>query len=477
MLKQHSFKRLSLGLSVAVAVTTTAMGAMMSSSLFAAETTDLMQIYQMALNNDAQLAAAQATFSAAEEAIPQSRSALLPNIGMTGQTSSNRNQLLESNSLPSGNRTSNWNSHGWSATLSQPLFNLESWFSFERAGLLTEQARLAFALEQQNLIMRVSEAYFNVLRADDNLLTAKAEETAVKRQLEQTRQRLEVGLIAQTDVHEARAVYDATRVIRIQAGNEARVAQENMRTLTNNFITDLAKLDSAMPIATPAPMAVEQWVNTSIAQNLNLQAARRGVDAAGSQLRVSKSGHAPTLSAVATYGHNVDPTTGTTFDDYRTNGKTNSTSYSLQLSIPIFSGGYTSSKVRESSYRLDESMKKTDLTLREVSANIRNLFNTVNADVDQVDARCQGIVSASSALKATESGYEVGTRNIVDVLDAQKSLYSAQRDYLNARYDFIVNTLKLKQTAGTLSPGDLQDLNLWMKGERTTELTPACKAS
>ena len=446
-----------------------------SGALHAQSSVDLMDVYELALKNDTQLAAAQASFKASGEAVPQSRAALLPNIGLSGQTTSNRRSLLEPNSIDGIDRTSNWNSHGWSATLSQPLFNLESWFNFERAGILTEQAGLVLAIEQQNLIMRVSEAYFNVLRAEDNLATSLAEEKAVKRQLEQTQQRFEVGLIAETDVHEARAVYDGSRVTRIQANNQVAVSQENLRTLTNVMVTNLVKLDKTMPVATPAPLVVEEWVNTSIAQNLNLQASRKGVSAADSQLKVSRSGHAPTLNAVASYGHDVGQSS-TLGNGYQTSGKTNSTAYSLQLSVPIFSGGMASSKVRESSYRLEESQMNYDQSLREVSAGTRNLFNTVNADVERVEARCQGIVSASSALKATESGYEVGTRNIVDVLNSQQSLYGAQRDYLNARYDFIINTLKLKQSAGTLSPQDLRDLNAWMRGSADDDLTPVCKS-
>ena len=437
----------------------------------AQESLDLMQVYELALKSDAQLAAAQATFRASEEAVPQSRSALLPNIGMSAQTTHHRNAMLDSNSIPNMNRTSNWNSHGWSATLSQPLFNLESWFNFERAGILTEQASLVLAIEQQSLILRVAEAYFNVLRAEDNLATSIAEEKAVQRQLEQTQQRFEVGLIAETDVHEARAVYDASRVARIQSNNQVAVALENLRTLTNAVVTDLVKLDKTMPVATPAPLVVEEWVNTSVSQNLNLEAARKGISAADAQLKVSRSGHAPTISAVASYNHDVGRPS---IPD--TSGKTNSTAYSLQMSVPIFSGGYTSSKVRESGYRLEESQMQYDLSLREVSAGTRNLFNTVNADVERVEARCQGIVSANSALRATESGYEVGTRNVVDVLNAQQNLYGAQRDYLNARYDFIINTLRLKQTAGTLSPQDLNDLNAWMRASEDDELTPVCSA-
>ena len=462
-------KRLLTGISAAI---------MAASSLaYAAESTDLLQVYELALKNDAQLAAAQASFNAAGEAVPQSRSALLPNISMQGATSDNRRRMLESHSIPGGpSRTSNWNSHGWSATLSQPLFNLESWFSFARAGALTEQARLTFAIAQQDLIMRVAESYFNILRAEDTLTTAEAEEKAVKRQLEQTQQRFEVGLIAETDVHEARAAYDASRVTRIEAKNSLDVARENLRTLTNTFVSDLSKLDKAMPVATPAPAVVEEWVSTSVAQNLNLQAARKGVDAATSQLRGSRSKFAPTLNVVANFDHTAGPAgaVNTSKGPYLTNGKTDTTTYSLQLNVPIFTGGYNYSKVKESGYRLEESQYNADLTLRQVNASTRNLFNTVNADVDRVEARCQGIVSANSALKATESGYEVGTRNIVDVLNAQRNLFSAQRDYLNARYDFIINTLKLKQTAGTLSPQDLNDLNAWMHANGGDDLTAVC---
>ncbi|MTI15074.1 TolC family outer membrane protein [Sansalvadorimonas verongulae] len=451
-------KRLLVGIGAAVMA--------LSGTIQAQESADLLKVYELALKNDADLAAAQASFKASSESVNQSRALLLPSIGVQANTAYQRDWNVGQGATA----TSDYNHHGWGATLTQPLFNLSSWFNFERTGILTEQARQVLAVEQQSLIMRVSEAYFNVLRAEDALSTAQAEERAVQRQLEQTQQRFEVGLIAETDVLEARAAYDGARVARIQANNQVSVSLENLRTLTNVYIGDLVKLDKTMPVATPAPLVVEQWVNTSIAQNLTLKAAREGVSAAESQLKVSRSGHAPTLSFEASFNHDVRHS-----GDSGPDNKKNSTIYGLKASLPIFSGGGTSSKVRESGYRLEESQMKYDSSLRQVTANTRNLFNTVNADVERVDARCQGIVSASSALKATQSGYEVGTRNIVDVLDAQKSLYGAQRDYLNARYDFIINTLKLKQTAGTLSPQDLKDLNAWIRASKDDDLTPVCK--
>ena len=448
-----------------------------SASLYAGETVNLMQVYELALKNDAELAAAQASFKAAEEAVPQSRAALLPTINLTAQTADNRRSMLESGPI-AGGRTNNWNTHGWSASLNQPLFNLASWFNFERAGYLTDQASVSLAIVQQDLILRVAEAYFNVLLAQESLATTVAEERALEGQLEQTQQRYNVGLIAETDVLEARAAYDASRVARIQADNQVYVAREGVRTLTNTSIEKMETLDKSMPVATPVPAIVEEWVTTAIAQNLNLDASRKGIDAAGSQLRASRSGHAPTLNAVASYSHDVGPGSrinGTDGSNFVSSGKTNDTVFGLQLNVPIFSGGFTQSKVREAGYKLEESQMNYDLSLRTVSANTRNLYNTVNADSQRIDARCRAIESSSSALRATESGYEVGTRNIVDVLNAQKTLYAAQRDYLQARYEFIVNTLKLKQQAGTLSPQDLQDLNAWVRPNKDSDLDTICQ--
>ncbi|MCK5893052.1 MAG: TolC family outer membrane protein [Endozoicomonadaceae bacterium] len=440
----------------------------------AGESMDLLDIYDLALSNDAELAAAQASWQASREVVPQGRAALLPNVAVSANTADNRSSQLLANGLPSGkHRTDNWNSHGWSATLRQPLFHLESWFSFGRAQALSKQARMEFGVKQQNLIMRVSEAYFNVLRAQDHLTTTKAEEKAVRQQLEQTRQRFSVGLIAKTEVYEAKAAYDAARVARIVSANALEVSLEKLRTITNRSIPAIALMDKRMPVNAPEPGIAEAWVKTAIAQNLTLEASRHGVNVAEEQLRVSKSAHAPTLNAVAAYSHINDSSEP---DALGLNGKSNNTVYGLELELPIFSGGGTLSKVRESGYRLEESQHDEDLTLRKITTNARNLFRTVNTDVDRIEAHCQGIASTGSALKATEGGYKVGTRNLVDVLNAQKELYAAQRDYFNARYDFIINTLHLKQTAGTLSPEDLQKLNEWM-ADHLEEKLPVCTGS
>ena len=431
----------------------------------AAETEyNLLEVYNLAQKNDAQLAAAQASMKATQEVLPQSKARLLPSVNLTANVN-------HTNATASGVPDDNFNSNGWGANLTQPPLNMNSWYGMDKAEAQYAQAEAVFANEQQKLILRVSEAYFNVLRAEDGLATAKVQEKAVKQQLDQARERYNVGLIAETDVLEAQAAYDSARVARILGENQVSVAYEGLRTITDHSVTDIAKLEKTMAVNAPMPANSEEWVNRAVENNLALQAARKGLDASEQAVRVSKANHMPTINAVA--GYNVSNTEQNGMRD------TTGASIGLQFSLPIYSGGATSSQVRQAAFQLDQAQQSYDNNLRVTNSNTRNLFRTVNSDVERVDARCQGITSSESALKATQSGYEVGTRNITDVLDAQQKLFSATGDYLNARYDYIVNTLKLKQTAGTLSPADLTELNNWMVSSRTgTELeVPAeCRA-
>ena len=442
---------------------------------------NLLEVYNLAQKNDAQLAAAKATMKATQEVLPQSRAGLLPTIGLSANT-----QYTKGSSETSGaDYDDNYNSYGWSASVNQPLLKMNSWYAVDKAKAESAQAESVYANEQQQLILRVSEAYFNVLRAEDGLATAKVQEKAVKQQLDQARERFNVGLVAETDVLEAQAAYDNARVSRILGENQVSVAYEGLRTITNHDVTDIAKLEKEMPVTAPVPASSEEWVNQGVANNLSLKAAREGVDAAEEAVRASKANHAPTVDAFASYSYNnsnsasaqapvqVDGTSLTT------TGKGTQAVVGLQFNLPIYSGGATSSQVRQASYQVEQAQQTYDNNLRVTNSNIRNLFRTVNSDVERVDARCQGITSSESALQATRSGYEVGTRNITDVLDAQQKLFSATGDYLNARYDYIVNTLKLKQSAGTLSSEDLKELNSWMissRGGEDLEVPAECRA-
>ena len=423
---------------------------------------NLLDIYNLAIKNDPQLAAAKSSMLASRERLPQSRALLLPSLTVNGNTQFN---TITNNVDGDSDVKRDFNSHGWGATLSQPLFNLSKWHGFDQAKAYSSQAEYKFAYEQQNLILRVSEAYFNVLRSEDNFITSKAEERAVKEQLDQSRERYSVGLIAETDVLEAKATYDTARVVRMTADNQVSVSYENLRTITKKVINSIGKLKKNMPTLKPSPDISEMWVKNAITNNLNLKAAREEVKASEKNVSIKKSGNAPTLEAFASYDYtSSDSNTikGTSSGAGINTGKGNQTIVGIRVSMNIFSGGEISSRVREARYLMAQSQQNFDKLLLETNASTRNHYNAVISDVERVEARKQTIVSTGSSLKSNQSGYEVGTRNISDVIDAQKKLYEAQKDYLNARYDFIVNTLKLKQLTGTLGPADLEELNNWI---------------
>ncbi|MGY0218929.1 TolC family outer membrane protein [Endozoicomonadaceae bacterium StTr2] len=425
-----------------------------------AGTIDLMQSYELALQQDKGLATAHASLLASEENPNQTRAQLLPSLSVGANTAFNKTSNGRNGQ---GDLNDDYNSNGWSATLRQPVFNLNRWFSHEQTKFLTEAARTNFAKEQQAVILRVSEAYFAILRAEDKLSTAVAQEEAFKTQLDQTRQRFEVGLIAETDVLEAQAAYDDARVTRILAKNSLTVASENLRVIINQPVDDVASLNKDMPVNAPVPSSAEAWVDSAVKGNLTLKASRQNITAAESALRTAKSGHLPTVDAVASYSSsssNADSARSGAFD-----GDNSQTAFKLELNLPIYSGGATSSKVRQAGFQLQQAQETSDNTLRRVAADTRSLYQTVTADIDRVEARMLGIKSNESALEAVKAGYEVGTRTVVDVLNAQRNLFAARQDYLDARYDFIINTLKLKQAAGSLDESDLQVLNKWVSAE------------
>ncbi|GAC1030046.1 TolC family outer membrane protein [Pseudomonas sp. No.21] len=421
-----------------------------------------MTVYKDAVDNNADLAAARANFEAVREAVPQARSGLLPQINGGATANDTRTKLDE----PSA--TSSRSGIAYQASLSQPIFRADRWFQLQAAEASTEQASLEFSATQQNLILQTAEGYFAVLRAQDNLASTKAEEAAFKRQLDQANERFDVGLSDKTDVLEAQAGFDTARANRIIAERNVDDAFQALVTLTNREYASIEGIQHTLPVVVPAPNDAKAWVDTAAQQNLNLQASNYAVDAAEETLRQRKAGHAPTLDAVAQYQKGDNDSLGFTnsgASPVRYGSDVEQRTIGLQLNIPIYSGGLTSSQVRESYQRLNQTEQQRESLRRQVVQNTRNYHRAVNTDVEQVKARKQSIISNQSALEATEIGYQVGTRNIVDVLDAQRQLYSSVRDYNNARYDYILDNLRLKQAAGTLSPSDLEALASFLKSD------------
>lgn len=446
-------------LSLAIAVAAASVGLVQAEEAPLSSKTDLVTVYQEAAKNNADIAAARADYQARREVVPQARAGLLPNLSAGANYGDTRTEL------DSPSATLSRSGLVYQANLSQPLFRADRWFQLQAAEATSEQAALELSATEQNLILQSAETYFAVLRAQDNLASTKAEEAAFKRQLDQANERFDVGLSDKTDVLEAQAGFDTARANRLLAERAVDDAFEALVTLTNRDYVAVEGIVHTLPVLAPTPNDAKSWVDTAAAQNLNLQASLYAVTAAEENLRQRKAGHAPTLDAVASYQQGDNDSLGFTNSGGlpRYSGDVSQRSIGLQLNIPLYSGGLTSSQVREAYQRLGQTEQLRESLRRQVVQNTRNLFRAVNTDVETVQARRQSIISNQSALEATEIGYQVGTRNIVDVLDAQRQLYSAVRNYNDARYDYILNNLRLKQAAGTLSPADLDALGSFLK--------------
>ncbi|OYQ18282.1 channel protein TolC [Pseudomonas mandelii] len=449
-------------LSLALAVSCATNGMVWAAEAPLSAKTDLVSVYQEAVDNNADLAAARAQYGAQKEVVPQARAGLLPNLSGGAELNNVRT------SIDQPATTINRNAHSYQATLAQPLFRADRWFQFQAAKDVNEQAALQLSATEQNLILQTAENYFNVLRTQDNLASTKAEEAAFKRQLDQSNERFDVGLSDKTDVLQSQASYDTARANRIVAQRQVDDAFEALITLTNRQYNAIQGVVHTLPVLPPAPNDAKAWVETAGRQNLNLLASNYAVSAAEETLKQRKAGHAPTLDAVAKYQKGDNDALGfsnPTISGPAYKGNVDQTSVGLQLNIPIYSGGLINSQVRQSYAQLDQSEQQRESLRRQIVESTRNLHRAVNTDVEQVQARRQSIISNQSAVEATEIGYQVGTRNIVDVLDSQRQLYASVRNYNNSRYDYILDNLRLKQAAGTLSPGDLQDLTRYLKAD------------
>lgn len=441
----------------------------------------LGDIYDLALKNDGKLRIAEATFRANLETEQQARARLLPQIsGDASYGASKRDQDGKGiNVFPTDNPEAPYlfgvqnqsidtstRQHGWSVGLSQQIFDLPAWFSFKSGRELSAQARAQFAHDQQDLIVRVAEAYFNVLRQWDNLQASQSEELANKRQLEQAQQRFDVGLIAITDIDEARAAYDASVALRLADEGNLATAYEALTLLTGQSHANLWLLSKDFPVLEPEPAERTEWVQFALDHNYALKAARFGVEAARENANAKRAEHAPKITG--SLGYQKEHTDGSldtnpaSLFDLPPDSDTTTRTAQLRLTIPLYSGGFTSSQQRQAYERYNEALERRIDTERSIVQATRARFIAAHTDVQRTKARLQSIVSAQSALNATQAGYEVGTRNIVDVLQSQRTLFASRRDYANARYDYVMDMLRLKQAAGILSPQDIADLNRWL---------------
>ena len=424
--------------------------------------TDLIGVYKAAVQNNADLAAAQANLAAQQESVPQALSALLPQLNAGADTNSTRTSV---DTRINGRTAKTQSGTAYQANLNQPLFNAAAWFRLKAADATSEQAAVEFSAIQQDLILQTAESYYTILRAQDDLAASKAEETAFKRQLDQATERFDVGLSDKTDVREAQASFDTANANRLLAERSVEDAFQALTTLTNQTYASLNGQMHSLPVLPPVPRDAKAWVDTSTQQNLRLKASNYAVTAAQESLKQSKSGHAPTVNAFAKYVTGDNDSIGFINNSSLPgfyNGDADQSTVGVELNVPLYSGGLTSSQVRQSYDVLQQTEYQQESLRRQVVQNARDFYRAVNSNVEQVAARKQTIVSNKSALEATQIGFEVGTRDIVDVLNAQRQLFTAVRNYNTARYAYIISNLRLKQTAGTLSPADLQELDKYL---------------
>ncbi len=439
----------------------------------AALATDLAEVYQRALQNDPIIREAEANRLAATESKPQALAALLPQLDASaGYDKLDRDQRSVFFAVDAGvvvpspptETNSDSDTTSWDVSLRQSIFRWENWVSLKRADREVAQAEIDYQAAQQDLILRTAERYFNVLAAKDTLTAAEATYEALGRQLEQAEKRFEVGLIAITDVQDSKAAYDSATAAVIQAKRNLATQQEFLRELTGDSFDVLARPGEDLPLNPPDPANEEDWVSMAMDQNLRLSSSRLAAEITRDDISFQRGGHYPTLDLVVSRGNRTTDST-LTFTEVPgqpsgpNDNRVDDTTISLQFNLPIYSGGATSSRVRQAEYRHRAARERLERTARETEREARDAFLGVTAEMSRVQALQQAVESARVALQATEAGYEVGTRTTVDVLDARRRLFEAETNYARSRYDYLVNVLRLKLAAGTLDPTEVAAVN------------------
>lgn len=426
---------------------------------------DLLTITQDAINNNAALSSARLVTRSTEAARNAAEGALKPQVSVSGSLSHSRQYESQTSSVPTAGvgGDNNVNSVGLSLEATQALFDALKRRQVEQADRQIDQQLFQLAATEQQLLIDVASAYFEILRAYELLDARRAQERAIGRQLEQAREQFEVGLIAITEVEEAKAAFDQSRAIRIAADSDLQVRFEALERLTGQRYESIDVLTDAMPVALPTPEDRNYWVELAMENNPLVLASEAGVALRRSSLEIAKAQESPTLNAFANYNLSDNDRSGAS-------GYNSASEVGLRVSMPLYTGGTTEATIQENTFLLESSQYDFEDQRRETVQQIRSRYTQLSNNVSTIEARQQAIVSNQSALDATRAGYEVGTRNIVDVLNAEQSLYNAIADHASARYDYVINLLTLRQQAGTLDVAALEEINEWL-GEERVEFT------
>ena len=417
---------------------------------------NLYQVYQLAEKSDPQYRETEASYRATLERRPQAMSQLLPNVSLRANSTYNEQTISSAFNFAgtgSGNSVG-FNSHGYSVDLTQPLFRWDRFLQYQQTDSIINQANAELLGAKQDLIIRVSQSYFDLLAAHDNLEFARAEKLALSRQLDQAKQRFEVGLTAITDVQEAQAGYDRAVASEIAAENGIDNAREVLREIIGVYLEDYAPLGESMPLLSPEPDNIDEWTANAQEQSLAIVAAIYAVDTAREEISIRRAGHFPTVDLTGSAGYNKS---GGRFGASKIHTK----DVGVQLNVPLFQGGYVNSRTQEAVEQLNQQLMRLEQARRTAQSDTRQAYLGVISGISQVKALKQALVSSETALQATEAGFEVGTRTAVDVVISQQALLQARRDYAQARYNYLLDTLRLKRATGILSSDDLVAVSKW----------------
>ena len=447
-----------------------------------AQAASLLEIYQQALQSDPRIHEAEARKLAALEAEPQARGVMLPQVNFSGdytrvEQSSSRAEDFPGLGIQTFTSDADFDRTRWQLELRQTLFRWDQIVGLRRADKLIAKAEADREAAQQDLVVRVGQRYFDVLAAEDRLTSTHANRQAIARQLEQAKQRFEVGLIAITAVQESQAAYDQAVADEIGAKRSLATAREFLREITGAHVGALSAPGDDFPMKTPNPVSEIDWVNLALSQNLALMSSRLDEKLARDEISFRRNGHYPTIDLVANTAEDDSP--GRVRSDLATDTTAFTTadrnftqdSIGIQFNIPLFSGGATSSRVREAVYLHRAAREQLQRVTRETERQTRDAYLGVLSEMSRVEALKQAVQSSRTALEATQAGFDVGTRTIVDVLDSQFALYRAITLYYQSRYDYLMNVLRLKQAAGSLQIQDLEEIDQWLKNRPTPEQT------
>lgn len=415
---------------------------------------DLAQVYAQARKSDPKYNAARYEFEAASYAEPQARAALLPvaSFEVTNQ-STNQNILSSKNAVFATGQTQ-YPTYNETLTLTQPIFKLSAWRGYQQAKVKVKQAAATFSAAEQDLMLRVATAYLGVLAARDALGFAGAEREAIKRQLDLVQQRFKSGLVAIASLHDAKARYAIKDADVIGARNDLDDKVQALRELTGQASTDLMSLREVIPLDLPQPNDLEHWVDSARKQNLLLEARRLTVEVAQQEVGRQRAGHMPVLDMVVT--QNRKDTGGSLFGG---GSDVQNVDVMLRLNVPLYSGGLVMAVTGEAASRYQGALEDLERDVRQTERQTRAAFQGVTGGAVRVQALAQGVISSESARELKAEGYKSGLETVLQVLDAERDLYAAKRDSAKARYDLLLNRLRLKQAVGTLSEADLAQIN------------------